>query len=74
MNVLAEDEPRRKWVIPFFSIWTGQALSLLGSQLVQFALIWWLTITTGSWSRPEGLGLWPVDCSWAFGAVFDAAS
>jgi DHA3 family macrolide efflux protein-like MFS transporter len=37
-----------KWVVPFFSIWTGQALSLLGSQLVQFALIWWLTITTGS--------------------------
>ena len=33
---------------PFFIIWTGQAFSLLGSRLVQFALIWWLTITTGS--------------------------
>jgi MFS transporter, DHA3 family, macrolide efflux protein len=33
---------------PFFVIWTGQAVSLLGSQLVQFALIWWLTQTTGS--------------------------
>jgi MFS transporter, DHA3 family, macrolide efflux protein len=32
----------------FFIIWTGQAFSLLGSQLVQFALIWWLTKTTGS--------------------------
>jgi DHA3 family macrolide efflux protein-like MFS transporter len=32
----------------FFTIWTGQAISLLGSQLVQFALIWWLTETTGS--------------------------
>jgi MFS transporter, DHA3 family, macrolide efflux protein len=41
-------EFQKKWKISFFSIWTGQALSLLGSQLVQFALIWWLTITTGS--------------------------
>jgi len=32
----------------FFLIWGGQALSLLGSRLVQFALIWWLTRTTGS--------------------------
>lgn len=37
-----------KWKAPFFTIWTGQAFSLLGSQLVQFALIWWLTKTTGS--------------------------
>jgi DHA3 family macrolide efflux protein-like MFS transporter len=29
-------------------MWTGQAFSLLGSQLVQFALVWWLTKTTGS--------------------------
>jgi DHA3 family macrolide efflux protein-like MFS transporter len=33
---------------PFFIIWTGQAFSLLGSQLVQFAIVWWLTKTTGS--------------------------
>ncbi len=33
---------------PFFIIWSGQAVSLLGSQLVQFALIWWLTQETGS--------------------------
>ena len=33
---------------PFFLLWIGQALSLLGSQAVQFALIWWLTIETGS--------------------------
>jgi DHA3 family macrolide efflux protein-like MFS transporter len=32
----------------FFIIWSGQALSLLGSRLVQFALIWWLTKTTES--------------------------
>ncbi|MCA9994587.1 MAG: MFS transporter [Anaerolineales bacterium] len=33
---------------PFLTLWIGQAISLLGSQLVQFALIWWLTQSTGS--------------------------
>lgn len=37
-----------KWKAPFFTIWTGQAVSLLGSQLVQFSLVWWLTQQTGS--------------------------
>lgn len=32
----------------FFAIWAGQAFSLIGSQLVQFALVWWLTQQTGS--------------------------
>jgi len=41
-------QPGEKWALPFFTIWSVQALSLLGSQLVQFALIWWLTKTTGS--------------------------
>ncbi len=36
------------WRRPFFILWIGQAFSLLGSQLVQFALVWWLTRTTGS--------------------------
>jgi DHA3 family macrolide efflux protein-like MFS transporter len=36
------------WKLPFFTIWTGQAFSLLGSSLVGFALIWWMTDTTGS--------------------------
>jgi len=36
------------WAIPFFTIWVGQAFSLIGSGLVQFALVWWLTSTTGS--------------------------
>ena len=37
-----------RWKARFFTIWTGQAFSLVGSALVQFALIWWLTETTGS--------------------------
>ncbi len=38
----------KPWKTTFFTIWGGQALSLLGSQLVQFALIWHLTVSTGS--------------------------
>ena len=38
----------KPWKARFFTIWGGQALSLLGSQLVQFALIWYLTVQTGS--------------------------
>lgn len=37
-----------KWRLPFFSIWTGQAFSLIGSKVAQFALVWWLTKLTGS--------------------------
>lgn len=36
------------WLRSFGPIWLGQAVSLLGSGLVQFALVWHLTIETGS--------------------------
>ena len=38
----------KNWAIRFFTIWSGQSLSLFGSSLVHFALIWWLTQQTGS--------------------------
>lgn len=37
-----------KWALRFFTLWAGQSVSLVGSSLVQFALIWWMTSTTGS--------------------------
>jgi DHA3 family macrolide efflux protein-like MFS transporter len=37
-----------RWALPFFTIWTGQAISQLGSRMAGFALIWWMTKTTGS--------------------------
>jgi DHA3 family macrolide efflux protein-like MFS transporter len=43
-----EEQRSAKWAIPFFTIWTGQQLSLIGSSLAQFALVWWVTETTGS--------------------------
>ena len=37
-----------RWAPRFFTIWVGQAFSLVGSSLVQFALVWWMTSKTGS--------------------------
>lgn len=36
------------WLARFLAIWIGQQFSLIGSALVQFALVWWLTSQTGS--------------------------
>ncbi len=37
-----------KWAPLFFTIWTGQTLSWIGSAVAQFGLIWWVTEKTGS--------------------------
>ena len=39
---------QKQWVRPFFTIWGAQALSLFGSELAGFGVIWWLTESTGS--------------------------
>lgn len=36
------------WKKTYFLVWIGQAFSLLGSELVQFSLVWYLTRETGS--------------------------
>ncbi len=38
----------KDWKRKFFPFWISQMLSLLGSALVQFSLVWWLTKETGS--------------------------
>lgn len=38
----------KNWKRNFFALWGGQAISLFGSALVQFALVWWLTQKTNS--------------------------
>jgi DHA3 family macrolide efflux protein-like MFS transporter len=45
-----KDPPYRgdDWQRNFFPMWIGQVLSLIGSRVVQFALIWYLAQTTGS--------------------------
>ena len=37
-----------KWQTRFYTIWIGQAFSMLGSHLVGFAFVWYLTEKTGS--------------------------
>lgn len=37
-----------QWMRKFIPIWSAQIFSLLGSGLVQFALVWWITQKTGS--------------------------
>ncbi len=41
-------DPLSNWQPRFWSIWLGQALSLIGSSLTQFVLLWWITSTTNS--------------------------
>ena len=45
---MPKSEEAASWKRNFFTIWGGQAFSLIGSALVQFALVWWLTVETGS--------------------------
>lgn len=46
-EVVTASEPA-VWKRRFFTIWIGQAFSMVGSALVRFALIWWLTEETNS--------------------------
>jgi len=40
--------PGPRWAVRYFSIFGGQSLSLIGSALTQFVLMWWITSMTGS--------------------------
>lgn len=50
-------DPGPRWQIRFWSVFGGQALSLIGSALTQFVLLWWITDTTGSVSALAMAGL-----------------
>ena len=45
---MEQEQQLSDWKRSFFAIWTGQMFSLVGSRVVQFALVWWLTELTGS--------------------------
>jgi len=47
MKISSQPIPHN-WAPRFFTVWGGQAFSLFGSALVQFALVWYLTKQTGS--------------------------
>jgi DHA3 family macrolide efflux protein-like MFS transporter len=44
----AEKITESNWMRRFIPIWSAQIFSLLGSGLVQFAFVWWITQKTGS--------------------------
>lgn len=41
-------DPGPRWQVRFWAVFGGQALSLIGSALTQFVLLWWITDTTAS--------------------------
>jgi len=45
---MVKNVENKNWKKNFFPFWITQMLSLLGSSLVQFSLVWWLTKETGS--------------------------
>ncbi|MBJ2149892.1 MFS transporter [Paracoccus sp. IB05] len=53
----AHDHPGPGWECRFRAIFGGQAVSLIGSAMTQFALIWWITDSTGSVSALALAGL-----------------
>jgi DHA3 family macrolide efflux protein-like MFS transporter len=50
-------DPGPGWRIRYWSVFAGQAVSLIGSALTQFVLLWWITDTTGSVSALATAGL-----------------
>ncbi|QGN22547.1 MFS transporter [Elizabethkingia anophelis] len=47
----------KNWKVRFWAVFIGQALSLVGSSLTQFVLLWWITDTTGSVSALATAGM-----------------
>lgn len=45
---MKESKELKDWKRHFFPFWVGQMVSILGSSLVQFTLVWWLTRETES--------------------------
>ncbi len=50
-------DPGPGWQWRFWSIFAGQSLSLIGSAMTQFVLIWWITDTTGDLGALATAGL-----------------
>ncbi len=52
-----KENQQNKWKATFFPIWIGQAIGLLGGELVQFSLIWQLVSTSRSVSVLAGASI-----------------
>lgn len=56
----AAGDPGPHWQLRFWSVFGGQASSLIGSALTQFVLLWWITDTTGSVAALSLAGLFAL--------------
>jgi MFS transporter, DHA3 family, macrolide efflux protein len=50
-------DPSSRWQPRFWLIFVGQVLSMAGSQITQFVLLWWITSNTGSTSALATAGI-----------------
>ncbi|MBV6670073.1 MFS transporter [Xanthomonas euvesicatoria pv. alangii] len=57
LPVAGPSDPGPSWQWRFWAVFVGQALSLVGSALTQFVLLWWITDTTGSVSALAAAGM-----------------
>jgi len=53
-------DPGLNWQLRYWSVFGGQASSLIGSALTQFVLLWWITNTTGSVAALSMAGLFAL--------------
>jgi MFS transporter, DHA3 family, macrolide efflux protein len=56
-NVPIGVDPSSRWQPRFWTIMIGQTLSLAGSQITQFVLLWWIASTTGTTSALATAGI-----------------
>lgn len=53
-------DPGQHWQLRYWSVFLGQASSLIGSALTQFVLLWWIADTTGSVAALSLAGLFAL--------------
>lgn len=56
-TILDPHEPGAGWRWRYWSIFSGQTLSVIGSAMTQFVLIWWITDTVGTFGALATAGL-----------------
>ncbi|MGV3490529.1 MAG: MFS transporter [Devosia sp.] len=60
MDKVTGIDPGPGWQLRYWSVFLGQASSLIGSALTQFVLLWWITDTTGSVAALSLAGLFAL--------------
>lgn len=59
-TTMTQADPGPGWQLRYGLIFTGQALSMIGSAMTQFVLLWWITDATGSISALATAGMFAL--------------